>query len=169
MGHLQQGLERRILPWVWRCYFSHGLICLAFFAWHFFLFLCKEREKWGVLVADEVKRALRLAGFITFGRYTVWCGSTSYLQSLSRNLGSVLQWVLLVGLHIFKKGEWRSKRRKAILKSSFLKRTGNPTGKQWIRRDSAEDDSQRVKHAHRSQYRICGTCTCNISLIAHWR
>lgn len=113
---------------------------LAFFAWHFFLFLCKEGEKRGALVADEVKRALRLAGFITFGRWMVWCGFTSSLQSFSRNLDSVLQWVLLVSLYILKKGGWKSKRRKGILKSSFLKKTGDPWESRGIKRDRAEDD-----------------------------
>lgn len=154
MGRRHRGPERRTWPWVWTCYFSHGLICLAFFAWQFFLFLCKEREKWGALVADEVKRALRRAGFITFGRWVVWCGFTSYLQSLSRNLGSVLPWVLLVGLYTFKRRERKSKRRRGILKANSWREQRTPSASSGVRRDRAEDDGRHGKIAFLSRIEL---------------
>lgn len=85
--------------------FEGVIFPMVWFAWHslpgFFFFPFPLQGKGEMSIADEVKRALRLAGFITFGRWMVWCGFTSYLQSLSRNLGSVLWWVLLVSLYIF--------------------------------------------------------------------
>lgn len=109
---------------------------MVWVAWHslpgvFSLFLCKERVKWGAWVADEVGRALRLAGFITFGRCTVWCGFISYLQSLSRNLGSVLQWVLPVSLYILKKESSSVQKKGRKFKRQILKENRGPRWKQW--------------------------------------
>ena len=111
-----------------------GILCLAFV---FFL----------SLVADEVERALRLAGFITFGRWMVWCGFTSYLQSLSRNLGSVLRWVLLVRLYILKKERMKMRKEERNFKKQILKENGTPWESRGIRRDAAEADRQHAETA----------------------
>lgn len=65
IGEERFALNLKVLFFPW--FDLPGILYRAFFS----LFLCKERAKWGALVADEVERALRLAGFITFGRCMV--------------------------------------------------------------------------------------------------
>ena len=129
MAHQQRELERRILPWVWRCYFSHGLICLAFFAWLFFflLFLCKEREKWALLTKSRGRwgwLALLLLA-------DEWCDVV--LLPICRAF--LETWALFSGesslsVYIyFRKRKWKCKRWNGIFKSRLLKRTRGPHGK----------------------------------------
>lgn len=91
--------------WRWEfCLEFEGVIFpMAWFVWHPPVPFPLQGKAWEAIVADDVKRALRLAGSVTFGPCLGWCGFTSHLQSLSRSPGPVLQWVLLVGWYIFSK------------------------------------------------------------------
>lgn len=108
------------------CPESEGVIFpMVWFAWHslpgiFSPFPLQGKGEMSIRCWRSWEGA-EAAEFIAVGRWLVWCGLTSYLQCLSRNLGSVLWWVLLVGLYIVKKREWKSKRRnfeKQVLKEN---------------------------------------------------
>lgn len=132
-------LEGVIFPMVW--FVWHSLPGIFFFSFSFtrkgrneeFQLLTKSRGRWGspglLLLADKRCDVVPLPICRAFLETWTLFFSESPCQLI----------------YILKERKWKSKGRKGILRSRFLKRTGPPWEHNGMRWDRAEDDCRRVK------------------------